>query len=209
MSGIYEKVIKNTKKIESLLEEKLNAEGKGLYEKTVSIESYIEQDIVKKIRRIAKIRNKLMHEDGFELNDTVLFEADCRDVIYYLSTTEFNLETKPKTAETTHQPRDRRVCKSCGAHVIPKMSIRKGGLIVKQLRKFYCNLCGEFMYSTGGGHTIFAKSLLVLLIIVIIDELTGNAVSAVIRFIFGSVVPIFILIPLGLWYWGRKKTTNE
>ena len=130
MAGIYEKVIKNTKKIESLIEEKLSAEGKGLYEKTISVEEYLDQEVVRKIRRIATIRNKLMHEDEFEIADTVSFEEDCKEVIYYLSTTEFN-STSTLSQKKTKQSSNTRACKSCGADTKPVLRIIHGAKLLE------------------------------------------------------------------------------
>jgi len=31
-----------------------------------------------------------MHKDGFEVSDITLFEEDCKNIIHYLSITEFN-----------------------------------------------------------------------------------------------------------------------
>ena len=85
MSGTYEIVINNTKKIESLLESKLGATGRGLHTKVESVQKIIDLKMAKKIHYIATIRNKLMHEDGFEIADITLFEKECKKVIHYLS----------------------------------------------------------------------------------------------------------------------------
>lgn len=78
----YETVIKKTKKIETMLV-KMGAEGKGLHEKVSSIEHLIEENTVKSIRFITSIRNKLLHEDGFEMTSELLsnFENACENII--------------------------------------------------------------------------------------------------------------------------------
>ena len=78
----YESVIKNTKKIESLLVE-MGAEGQGLHKKVSSIEYLIDEKTVKSIRFIASVRNKLLHEDNFEMTSDLLydFENACENVI--------------------------------------------------------------------------------------------------------------------------------
>lgn len=78
----YESVIKNTKKIESLLVE-MGAEGQGLHKKVSSIEYLIDEKTVKSIRFIASVRNKLLHEDNFEMTSDLLydFENACKNVI--------------------------------------------------------------------------------------------------------------------------------
>ncbi len=54
--------------IEDLLEKKLGATGKGLHEKATSVESRLDSSIMKKIRRVASIRNAAAHEKGFSLS---------------------------------------------------------------------------------------------------------------------------------------------
>jgi hypothetical protein len=78
----YKKVIKKTKKIETILV-KMGAEGKGLHEKVSSIEHLIEENTVKSIRFVASIRNKLLHEDDFEMTSELLldFENACENII--------------------------------------------------------------------------------------------------------------------------------
>lgn len=77
----YEIVIKNTKKIESTLYA-MGAKGKGLYEKSLSIETKLNSKTLNSIRFIATIRNKLLHEDGFELSSELLdnFLNQCNSV---------------------------------------------------------------------------------------------------------------------------------
>lgn len=60
------KVIKNVKKIEKLLAVNYLATGKGLHEKATSVEEKLTPELMKKIRYIATIRNKLVHEDDFK-----------------------------------------------------------------------------------------------------------------------------------------------
>lgn len=77
----YEIVIKNTKKIEASLQS-MGASGTGLYEKSLSIESKLDKKTLNSIRFIATIRNKLLHEDGFELSSKLLndFISQCTNV---------------------------------------------------------------------------------------------------------------------------------
>ena len=60
------KIIEYNKKIESLLTEKFQASGKGLHTKLTSVETKLSADLVKKIRYIASVRNKLVHEDDYK-----------------------------------------------------------------------------------------------------------------------------------------------
>jgi hypothetical protein len=59
------KIIEYNKKIEKILVNKYHATGKGLHSKVSSVESELSPELVKKIRYIATIRNKLVHEDDF------------------------------------------------------------------------------------------------------------------------------------------------
>ncbi len=60
------KVIEYSKKIEKILEKKFGAQGKGLHSKLSSVEDKLDPILVKKIRYIASIRNKLVHEENFK-----------------------------------------------------------------------------------------------------------------------------------------------
>ena len=66
--GQIEIVIKYSKKIETLLGN-LGAEGKGMHQKVSDIESHLDNQLVRKIRFIGTMRNKSVHEDGFEIYD--------------------------------------------------------------------------------------------------------------------------------------------
>ena len=65
-SNDYELVIKSTKELEYILAEQFHAEGRGLHEKLSHCESQIPQQLVKKMRYLATIRNRLIHERGFD-----------------------------------------------------------------------------------------------------------------------------------------------
>lgn len=65
---VLEDIIDKSKKIERILSE-LGAEGKGLHQKLDSIEDRIDEQIAREIRFIATIRNKRMHEDGFDIDE--------------------------------------------------------------------------------------------------------------------------------------------
>lgn len=73
--------IKSSKKIETRLESVLGATGRGLHEKVTSIEHKIPTALVKRIRYIATIRNKLIHEESFsKINDRPSFKAAVKHV---------------------------------------------------------------------------------------------------------------------------------
>lgn len=60
------KIIEYNKKIEKILVTKYHATGKGLHSKLTSVESELSPELVKKIRFIATIRNKMVHEEDFQ-----------------------------------------------------------------------------------------------------------------------------------------------
>ncbi len=60
------KIIEYNKKIEKLLTSRYQAQGKVLHGKVSSVESKLAPDLVKKIRFIATVRNKLVHDDDFK-----------------------------------------------------------------------------------------------------------------------------------------------
>jgi hypothetical protein len=67
MSDI-ELAITRVKALETLLEG-LGATGKGLHEKVTSVQSRLAQPLVKKLRFIATVRNKIVHESDYKQID--------------------------------------------------------------------------------------------------------------------------------------------
>lgn len=87
-----DKMIDYSSKAETLLEENYGASGRGLHEKVSSVKSKIPQSLEKKLRAIASVRNKMMHENNFVLEDKYDFFNFCEDAIRELSST---LSVKP------------------------------------------------------------------------------------------------------------------
>lgn len=76
----YELVVKRSKKLEGLLEEGFFASGRGLHEKITSVENKLPQALVKKLRFIASVRNRLIHDDNKDkLDNRTDFEKACND----------------------------------------------------------------------------------------------------------------------------------
>jgi len=73
-----------SKKIESLLDEYYHAEGKGLHEKLSSVEESIDDFMIPQIRKIASIRNNVVHHEGYKIDNLDEFRQDCETVIEYL-----------------------------------------------------------------------------------------------------------------------------
>ena len=77
MSDI-ELAITRTKVLESLLEGGLGATGKGLHEKVSSVQAKLPPPLVKKLRFIATIRNKIVHESDYQkMDDRAAFVRAC------------------------------------------------------------------------------------------------------------------------------------
>jgi hypothetical protein len=62
--GAIEIAVQGAKRLETLLQARFGAEGRGLHEKLTSVENKIPSDLRKSIRWVATIRNKVVHEDG-------------------------------------------------------------------------------------------------------------------------------------------------
>ena len=72
-------IVGATKRLEALLEQKFGAMGRGLHEKLSSVERHIPMDLRRKIRYLATIRNKAMHEDGYEPESMETYLATARE----------------------------------------------------------------------------------------------------------------------------------
>ncbi|HEX3358761.1 MAG TPA: hypothetical protein VHS31_17425 [Tepidisphaeraceae bacterium] len=72
--------ISHCKTLESLLERGLGASGRGLHEKVSSVESRLPRELVRKLRLVATVRNKVVHEADYKnIDDRKAFLAACRD----------------------------------------------------------------------------------------------------------------------------------
>lgn len=70
--------ITRSKKLERLLETRLRAAGRGLHEKVSSVEDRLPEPLVRKLRKIATIRNKIVHEENYtKLDDRKDFLRTC------------------------------------------------------------------------------------------------------------------------------------
>jgi hypothetical protein len=61
----YELAIKYSKTLEQILKDRFGAKGKGLHECTSSVEAKLDAKTVKKLRYVATIRNKLVHDADY------------------------------------------------------------------------------------------------------------------------------------------------
>jgi hypothetical protein len=55
--------VTRSQRLEQLLEHDFGATGRGLHEKVSSVADAIPQDIVRKLRLVATVRNKVVHEN--------------------------------------------------------------------------------------------------------------------------------------------------
>ena len=79
-------VVTQSKALEALLEQKFGATGRGLHEKLTSIEYQLEVGLVKNIRWIATMRNKVVHEN-FQLTNQNDFLRSCQRALEGLQNT--------------------------------------------------------------------------------------------------------------------------
>lgn len=79
LTNDYELAIRASKKLEALLKQHFNAQGKGLHELISSIEkkNYFSDHTIRTMRRLATIRNKLIHDDNYnKIEDKAKFIED-------------------------------------------------------------------------------------------------------------------------------------
>ncbi|OEF26111.1 hypothetical protein [Vibrio rumoiensis] len=76
MSDI-EKVVSHTRRLERLLREQYYAKGQGLLELTESCVSRLPHDVVQKIHYISNIRQQLLEDDDYQLEDRDAFIRAC------------------------------------------------------------------------------------------------------------------------------------
>ncbi|QJW96877.1 DUF4145 domain-containing protein [Frigoriglobus tundricola] len=77
MSDI-ELAITRVKALESLLEHALGATGKGLHEKVSSVQDRLPPQLVRKLRFVATVRNKIVHESAYtQIDDPGGFVRAC------------------------------------------------------------------------------------------------------------------------------------
>ena len=96
-------VVTQSKTLEALLEQKFGATGRGLHEKLSSIEYQLETGLVKNIRWIATMRNKVVHEN-FQLTNQNDFLRSCQHALEGLQNTQNTLRIVDKIQEINTVP---------------------------------------------------------------------------------------------------------
>ena len=64
-----ELAVTTARRLESLLETRFGASGRGLHEKLASVEATLPPDALRDGRYVATMRNRVVHEDSFSLPD--------------------------------------------------------------------------------------------------------------------------------------------
>ena len=78
-------VVERSRKIESLLKVYYHAQGKGLHQLISSCEDRLPNDVIKKLRFIATMKNKVVHEKDYQLEDKQRFKQTSKLVIEILT----------------------------------------------------------------------------------------------------------------------------
>ncbi|CAH0532309.1 hypothetical protein VST7929_00125 [Vibrio stylophorae] len=71
-------VIKRSRQIETLLRTYYHAEGRGLHSLISSCEERLPHHLVSKLRFIASVRNKVVHDAHYRLDDKAGFMRACK-----------------------------------------------------------------------------------------------------------------------------------
>jgi hypothetical protein len=80
MTDTLRDVLNGTKRIEAILEEKFAASGRGLYEKMETANMKLPEGLQKRIRYVATLRNKTMHQDGYEIANIPEYVKACQSI---------------------------------------------------------------------------------------------------------------------------------
>ena len=78
MTDTLKDVLQGTKRIEAILEEKFGSTGRGLYEKIDTANMKLPEPLQKRIRYVATLRNKAMHQEGFEIDNIPEYVKTCQ-----------------------------------------------------------------------------------------------------------------------------------
>ncbi|MEZ8340126.1 hypothetical protein AB6C52_20045 [Vibrio cyclitrophicus] len=125
----YEIVIENSKDLEGRLA-KVGATGKGLHEKTSSVSAMLAPELVKELRAVATIRNKLIHEEDFTLTQREL--DDFEDLAYSAYKQLRDIPTLPKILAHHF------TCSKCMKTDIAHITMKHAVPLFAQ-----CQYCGE------------------------------------------------------------------
>ncbi len=105
------KIINCTRKLETLLVS-IGATGTGLHTKLDSVQHKLQKTTVNKLRYLASIRNKTMHQDNFKVKDIDDFLSTCNQVSETLkgyikkSQSTKSKKKEPTKAPQSHKPKN-------------------------------------------------------------------------------------------------------
>lgn len=97
-------IIDSVKRIETTLVDRFQAEGRGLHEKLSSVEHMIPHKLQRSIRYLATLRNKAMHEDGYEIEKPEDFLRQARQAHEQLLTLAQQGTLRPDVVANIGQP---------------------------------------------------------------------------------------------------------
>ena len=83
--GAIEIAVLGSRRLETILESAFGASGKGLHEKVTSVEGVLPIDLVRSIRWVAGVRNRVVHEDGASLRNVDEFQRTVDRIVERLS----------------------------------------------------------------------------------------------------------------------------
>ena len=106
------RIVEFSKRLESFLQENYKAEGKGLHEKISGIEDKLLADFieVRILRKIATIRNKIVHDDNFEFEGIIDEFEDLFQIVF--KQLEIAKNNKERKANNRNNPEDKFINKN-------------------------------------------------------------------------------------------------
>ena len=98
MKSDLELAVESSKALESLLEKNYSATGRGLHEKVDSVSEQLPVGVIRDLRFIATLRNKIVHEgDTQSIDDRPGFTAVVQRLVGALSPKPVEPEVKPRS----------------------------------------------------------------------------------------------------------------
>lgn len=85
--SITETAINYSKEMETILEESYGAMGRGLAEKAKVVGHILPEPVLESILTVARIRNKIVHDNNFDIQDNSLLEKAAKHALDYLKKT--------------------------------------------------------------------------------------------------------------------------
>ena len=92
--GQIEKTVEYTRTIEEILTQSFGAQGKGLHQEVTSVQCKLTEPLVKKLRYIASVRNRMMHSQ-YVLDEPETFYATCEQAIHMLKERLEQIQANP------------------------------------------------------------------------------------------------------------------